>query len=203
MKWSLWLASCCLVWASDTPRLFYSKSFPRSTPPYVAITLDRNGNAEYKESPEDDQPVRFQVPESELAQIFRLTDKLERFTRPLESPLKVAFTGAKTFRFENGSETNEVQFNYSEDADARLLADWFERIAETEQHRISLERAAKYDKLGVHKALLLLQASLERKRLVAPQQLLPMLDRIAQNGEYLHMARERAAGLAETIRAAK
>jgi len=40
--------------------------------------------------------------------------------------------GMKTYRFENGSEKHEVKFNFSEDADARLLQDWFERIAETE-----------------------------------------------------------------------
>src|SRR5947207_2660748 len=66
---------------------------------------------------------------------------------------------------------------------------------------LSGERAAKYDKLGVNKALLQLQMSFDRKRLVAPQQLLPMLDRIAKNDTYIHMARERAAGMADAIRA--
>ena len=133
--------------------------------------------------------------------LFDLADKLGRFDRPLESPLRVAFMGMKTFRFDGGTEKHEVKFNYSEDVDARALADWFERIIETEQHLINLERAAKYDKLGVNKALLLLQVSFDRKRLVAPQQLLPMLDRIAKNDTYIHMARERAAGMADAIRA--
>ena len=48
-----------------------------------------------------------------------------------------------------------------------------------------------------------MQVSYERKRLVAPQQLLPMLDRIAKNDTYMHMDRERAAGLADAIRASK
>jgi hypothetical protein len=50
---------------------------------------------------------------------------------------------------------------------------------------------------------LLLQVSLERKRLVAPQQLLPLLDRVAKNETFMHMSRERAAGLADAIRASK
>jgi hypothetical protein len=49
----------------------------------------------------------------------------------------------------------------------------------------------------------LVQASYERKRLVAPRQLLPMLDRVAKNETYMHMARERAAELADAIRASK
>ena len=111
--------------------------------------------------------------------------------------------GTKTFRFENGTEKREVKFNFSEDPDARSLADWFERISESEQHLINLERAAKYDKLGVLKALLLLEVSLDKKRLVATAQYLPVLDRISKNETYIHAARLRAAGIADVIRANK
>ena len=41
----------------------------------------------------------------------------------------------------------------------QALLDWFERIAETERGFIELERAVKYDKLGVQNALLLLQTT--------------------------------------------
>jgi len=45
-----------------------------------------------------------------------------------------------------------------------------------------------------------LQITYEHKRLVAPEQFLPLLDRIAKNESFLHIARERAAGLGESIR---
>lgn len=202
MRWLLALAVLPLF-AADGPRLSYSKSFPGSTPAYVEITIQRGGSAVYKEAANDDQPLKFQIPESDTNQIFGLAEKLGWFHHPLEAPVKVAFMGMKTFRCENGAEKSEVKFNFSEDLDAQSLQDWFERIAETEQHVINLERAAKYDKLGVDRALLLVQVSYERKRLVAPQQLLPMLDRIAKNDTYMHMDRERAAGLADAIRASK
>ncbi len=112
--------------------------------------------------------------------------------------------GMKTFRCENGARKSEVKFNFSLDLDAQALQDWFERIAQKPSSTSSIvERAAKYDKLGVDRALLLVQVSYERKRLVAPQQLLPMLDRIAKNDTYMHMDRERAASLADAIRASK
>jgi len=202
MKWVLALAALPLV-AADSPRLVYSKSFPGSVPAFVELSIERNGDTQYKEALDDDQPLKFQLAEADTTEIFGLVDKLGRFTHALESPLKVAFMGTKTYHFENGAEKNEVKYNFSEDPDARLLQDWFERIVETEQCLISLERAAKYDKLGVNKSLLLLQTSFERKRLVAPQQLLPLLDRIAKNETYMHMSRERAAGLADAIRASK
>lgn len=203
MRWSLALAVVPLAFAADSQRLFFSKSFPGSVPAYIEIALDRTGNTTYKEAADDDRPLKFQVADSDVNEIFGLADKLGRFNHPLEAPVKVAFMGMKTFRFENGSEKGEVKFNYSEDLDAQALLDWFERISETEQHLINLERAVKYDKLGVNQALLLLQISFERKRLVAAQQLLPMLDRVAKNDVYMHMARERAAGLAEAIRTSK
>jgi hypothetical protein len=202
MRWALALAVVSLF-AADAPRVVFSKSFPGSAPAYVEIALDHDGNATYKEAVDDDQPLKFQLAESDTSEIFALADKLGRFNHPLEAPVKVAFMGMKTFRFENGAEKRGVKFNYSEDLDAQALLDWFERISETEQHVINLERAAKYDKLGVNQAVLLVQIAFEHKRLVAAQQLLPILDRVAKNETYMHMARERAAGLADAIRASK
>ena len=44
--------------------------------------------------------------------------------------------GTKTFRLEKGAEKTEVQFNYSEDPNAKSLWDWCERMTESAQHRI-------------------------------------------------------------------
>jgi len=203
MKWLFPVLLCPLLHAADSPRIFYSKSFPGSVPAYVAITLDKSGDGEYKEAPDDESPLKFKVKDGEIKEIFELTDKLDRFKHPLESNLKVAFMGMKTFRLEHGVETTEVKFNFSEDPAARDLADCFEKISESAQHRINLERAAKYDKLGVMKALLQFESSWDRKRVVAADQFLPILDRIAKNESYLHEARLRAAKMADTIRAAK
>jgi hypothetical protein len=185
------------------PRLFYTKTFPGSVPPYAAIQLDRDGKTEYKQSVDDEQPIRFQLAEADVNTIFTLVERLGRLKRPLESPLKVAFMGMKTFRLEDGAEKNEVKFNFSEDLDAKLLADWFDRIIETEQLFLSLERTAKYDKLGVNKAVLQLEEAIDKKRVVAPEQMLPLLDRVSKNEGYINMARQRAAMLAEAIRATK
>jgi len=194
---------CCLSLAAAAPRLYYSKSFPRSQPPFVAVILDKTGAGQYSEQQDDDSPVRFQLSPPETDEIFALAAKLGYFDHPLESGLKVAFTGAKTFRFEDGAVRHEVKFNYSEDPSAQALLDWFERIAESEQQLIMLEISAKYDKLGVDKALLLLEASYDRKRLVDTPQYLPLLDRIVKNESYIHQARLRAARMADQIRASQ
>jgi hypothetical protein len=202
MKWLAALLSCSVLCAGDA-RLSFSKSFPGSTPAYVAITVDHSGAGEYKEAADDESPLRFQLSAADTAEMFGLADKLDRFNRPLESPLKVAKMGMKTFRFEEGEKSTEVKFNFSEDLDARSLLDWFERISETGQNYYALERAVKYDKLGVNQALLQFNIAMDRKRVVSPQLFLPMLDRVAKNATYLNMARTRAANLAESIRAEK
>jgi hypothetical protein len=164
------------------------------------VTLAQNGDAEYREAPDEDNPLKFHLTEAETHAVFGLAEKLDYFKHPLESPVKVAFMGTKTFRYENGEGKNEVKFNYSEDLQARELMDWFERMGESAEHRIELERTAKYDRLGVLKALLLLESAMDRKRLVGTDQYLPMLDRIAKNESYMHTARARAEEIAEAIR---
>ncbi len=185
--------------ASARGQLTMSKSFPGSVPAYSEVRIDAEGNVEYREDPKDEDPLKFQISASEKQAIFDLVEKLGHFTRPLESGLKVAKMGDKTFRWEK----NEVTFNFSEDPDAKALLDWYENICETERDYIALETAAKYDKLGVEKALLQLEISWDDKHLVGPQQMLPMLDRIAKNESFLHMARTRAADLADKIRSIK
>jgi len=201
MKWPILLLFASALGAADGPRLFFSKSFPNSVPAYMQLTVDPSGNAEYREAPEDELPVKFHLSEADSKALFALADKLDHFKNPLESQLKVAFMGKKTFRWEDGTQKTEQQFNYSEDIAAQQLLDWFERMAESAQHRIELERAAKYDRLGVDKALRMLWSAMDSKRVVALDQYLPMLDRIANNESYMHTARAKAAEMAESIRA--
>jgi hypothetical protein len=177
-------------------QLTMSKSFPGSTPAYSEVRIDGDGNVEYREDPKDEDPLKFQIAAADRQTIWALVEKLGHFSRPLESGLKVARMGDKTFRWDK----TEVTFNFSEDEDAKALLDWYENICETERDYIALETAAKYDKLGVENALLQLEISWDKKHLISPQQMLPMLDRIAKNEGFLNMARSRAANLADKIR---
>lgn len=185
------------------PRIVYTKSFPGSTPAFVEITVEQNGEVVYKEAADDQQPLKFKLSEEDAKKVFELAGKVEHFKRNLESGLKVAKMGDKTYRWEDGATKNETKFNYTTDLDGQALQDMFEKISETQQHVIAVERAVRFDKLGVNKVLLQMQAAMERGRLVATDQFLPWLDRVAKNESYLNMARERAASLAATIRNGK
>ncbi len=197
------LVAAAAAFAQTAPRIVYSKSFPGSVPAYVEVTIEKSGDGLYKEDPNDDNPLPFHLSAADTQQIFAGAEKLDRFGRPLESNLKVAKMGMKTYRYEGDGPPREVKFNYSEDPDARALQDWFERIVETELERIAIERAVRFDKLGVQDAILRIESSRAEKRLVAEEQFLPFLDRVAKTESFLHIARERAAALAESIRGNK
>ena len=132
--------------------------FPEASPAYMQVTLDKTGNAEYRERPDDELPLKFKLTEAETQEVFDLAEKLDYFKHPLESPLKVAFMGTKTFRYENGAQKTEVKFNYSRGtARPAITRTGSSAWPNPPQHRIDLERAAKYDKLGVDKAIRLLE----------------------------------------------
>lgn len=185
-----------------TGKLQFTKVFPQSDPAYVGITVETSGAAEFKSDPHDEQPVKFQLSSAETAELFALADKVD-LSQKLEAPLKVAFMGTKTIRYEVDGKIGQQAYNYTENPDAKLLADWFERISQTEQCFIDLERSVKYEKIGVNQSLLGLQTEWEHKRLVAPQQFLPLLDRVVKGDSYLQMARKRAQALADTFRESK
>ena len=186
--------------AADVPRISYTKIFPGSDPAYMATTIDRNGAVTYRET-KDEEPEMFQMEADAVKAIFDLAEKLDHFKKPLESGLKVAKTGDKTFRWENGAETNEAKFNYSLDENAKTLQDWFERVSESERALMLLRRNIRFDKLGVNDAVLRVDAAWSQKRLVGREQFLPLLDRVAKNETFINLARERAARLATTMRA--
>jgi len=189
-----------MVSAADVPRISYTKIFPGSDPAYMATTIDRNGAVTYRET-KDEEPEMFQMEADAVKAIFDLADKLDHFKKPLESGLKVARTGDKTFRWESGAEASEAKFNYSVDENARTLQDWFERISESERALMLLRRNMRFDKLGVNDAVLRIDAAWSQKRLVGREQFLPLLDRVAKNETFVNLARERAARLATTMRA--
>ncbi|MDP8989966.1 MAG: hypothetical protein M3N41_07790 [Acidobacteriota bacterium] len=195
------LLAAAAAWAADAPSITFSKSFPGSLPAFFAITVERTGDATYNESEDPDNLEKFQLESGATAEMFELAERMDRFKKPLESGLKVANMGQKTLRFEAGGERSETKFNYSSNEDAKLLTDRFERIGESLRTLLELRRAARHDRLGVNAAVLKIQSLWENRRLLATAQFLPLLDQVANDEAYIHMARERAAQIADAIRA--
>ena len=196
------LAYCAPLIAAS-PKLSYTRNFPGSTPEYFCVGVDRSGSLEYKESPTDDHPLKAQLPDGDVSTLFAMAEKLSYFKQPLESGLKVANTGKKTFRYDDGTApATEVTFNYSLNETAQQLQERFEQIAATERAYVELERSLRYDRLGLNDALAQVESLWLRKQLAAPKQFLPILTRISTRETLMHLVRDRAARLKDEFEAA-
>ena len=151
---------------------------------------------------DDDAPDTFQLEPQFTDTIFQLAAKLDHFKKSVESGMKVANMGAKTFRWEDGNDAGQTTFNYSTDQSAQALWNWFEWMTDSQRAYLALNRAVRHDKLGVNDALLRIVDLWTDSKLVGTPQFLPLFDRVAGDDSYIHIARERAAELAEAVRAA-
>ena len=203
LVWICWVAATLVPASAGSGdyRIFFSRSFPGSVPAYFDVVVESSGAVAYRES-EDEEPLEFAISAAELAEVLEHVKELDYFRIGVDSNLKVAFTGEKTFRYEGADGVSrETKFNYTSNAAARALLAWFNKVGESERHRIELERTARFDRLGVNKTLLQFQISLEKNRIVSPAQFIPILRRIANNKKIIRIATARAAGLLERIQA--
>jgi hypothetical protein len=193
------------AWLCAGPaKLTFTKSFPGSVPEYCSVEVDKAGALTYKESVSDEQPIKADLPESDVIPLFDLAQRLEFFKSPIESGLKVANTGKKTFRYESeDGKSAEVVFNYSTLEAAQQLLDRFEDIAATERAWIDLDRTVHFDHLGINDSLAQVESLWINKHLAAPAQFLPLLNRITSHASIMHLARERAARLKDEFTAQK
>ena len=180
--------------------IYFERHFPGAVPERFEVRLTRDGTATYVESGEE--PVELAIGKDVVGPLFTQAAGLNYFDKPLASSRKVASTGRKLLRYESGGELRgEASFDYSEMRQAREIATWFVKLAETQQHLRSLERAYRFDRLGVNQALVNLEQAYERERVAAPGLLVSILCKISQQQRIVHLARARAGGLLERIRA--
>jgi hypothetical protein len=203
-------ATACLAWAplltaqnaSPVARLTYTKVLKGSVPEYLAITVDASGEAAYegRKLDEPPSPRALKLSPETARRLFQLAETLGNFQAiDLESHRKVANLGLKTFTFERDGEKHQAEFNYTQRREAQELVDLFEKIATVEQHIIFLEYAVKYDPLGLPRELMLIQIDLDKRALVDPELMVPVLEKIARNPRFLHLAQTRAQNILERL----
>jgi len=190
--------------ASAGAKLTFRRVFKSSTPEFIEISVrEDSDDASYEIRQLDDDPgaAKFQVSAALRGKMFALAQQLNRFQgQDLDVHRKIANLGEKTFRWEQGSESHEVKFNYTLNATAGQLLQIFEGLARQQELLVLLERRMKYDRLGINDALLQFESELNRKLLPEPERALPTLDQIAGDARFVEIGRQRARNLAERIR---
>jgi hypothetical protein len=190
---------------SDPPTITFRKIFKSSFPEFVEIKLNQSGAGTYDIRQLDDEasPAPFQISAALTERVFDLAAKLRNFQGlDLDIHRRIANLGEKTFRYEKAGVKNEVKFNYTLDDSATQLLNIFEGITRQESDLSNLERAMRYDHLGVNDAVRQLEGDYNEKLIPEPERLLPALDRVASDSIYVDIARQRARALATRIRAA-
>jgi len=183
-------------------KLTYIKVMKGSVPEYQAISVSANGVGAYdgRKLDESPKPRPLKLSASTTQMLFTLAKSLGDFRSiQLESHKKVADLGLKTFIYDHDGHENKVQFNYTRNREAQDLIDLFEGIESVEQHIGSLEFSARYDHLGLPGELMQIEIDLNNKALVDPELMVPILQKIADDSQYLHIAQERAVDILHRI----
>ncbi|MGB8540634.1 MAG: hypothetical protein WCD49_03255 [Candidatus Acidiferrales bacterium] len=190
---------------SDSATITYRKIFKSSYPEYAEIKLDLSGHGTFdiRQLDEEPNPQPFEVNAALAERIFALAAKLHNFQGvDLDVHRRIANLGEKTFRYDKGSETHEVKFNYTLDDSAGQLMAIFEGLARQATDLSDLERTMRYDRLGVNDVLQQIEQDYNNKLFPEPERLLGALDQVAADSKFIDIARQRARNLAAKIRAA-
>jgi len=183
-------------------KLTYIKVMKGSVPEYQAITVDANGAGAYegRKLDESPRPRGLKLSAATTQRLFELARELGDFRSiQLESHRKVANLGLKTFIYEHNGHENKVGFNYTLNRRAQDLMDLFDGIGSVEQHIGILEFSSKYDHLGLPGELRQIEIDLNNKALVDPEMMVPILQKIAEDSQFLHIAQIRAVDILHRI----
>lgn len=183
-------------------RLTYTRTLPGSVPEYLALTVNSDGSGSYEGRALNDpaRPRALKLSQATTQKMFALASQLNNFRdADLNSRKKVANLGLKTFTYESGGEKNHIQFNFTQQRQARDLIDLFEKVAGAEQAVDSLEYAIKYDPLSLPQELLSIQIALSHDDLAEPELMVPPLEQISSNPRFMHVAQARAQDILKSV----
>jgi hypothetical protein len=188
---------------SDTSSLTYRRIFKSSYPEFVEISINEDGSGTFDIRQLDDtanaQPMQIGSPL--VHKMFELADSLHDFQGvDLDVHRRIADLGQKTFIYKKGSEVHQVGFNYTLNGSAQQLLAIFDGLQRQELDVSDMERAMRYDHLGIADVIARVQSDVKNKLIPEPDTLLPALDEIGQNTELMDMSRQRARAIAEEIR---
>ena len=177
------------------------------------ITVDDAGNAHFEgvgnpiESGDSDSFAQdFNVSDVSRQKIFDLAKKANYFQGELEAKQKnIAKTGQKTLEFHGKSSSggaavdSSATYNYSTNADVQELTRFFQAVAMTVDFGRKLAFQYRFDKLGLDARLYSLQEMQASHFAEELQAIEPILQKIANDPNMMHINRVTAKQLLKSI----
>ena len=180
----------------------YTLDWQEAQPSHYRIKLDSTGHAAYESLPKadaepDDMYKSEFVMSAELRErIFALANKANHFDDKFDyTKRKIANTGKKTLEYTDAGRHFQTSYNWSENPTIQELTEIFYGISNTMESANKLAFMKRYDKLGLPEQL---QSMLELRsegHLLELQTITPLLQKIAEDGSLMNLARQRARQL--------
>lgn len=192
--------------APALPSVTFTQAFPRATPAYFSLRIDSAGQAAYESRREEGQPglpelgepyrVEFVVSKTTARRVLDLAQSLNYFQGDWDfKKHRIADTGRKTLIYADSSRNYQTTYNWSENAAVQELTDTFQGISNTQEAAYELSRLRRYDRLGLNQQLERMEEMAKSGWLRELQAIAPLLEKLANDREIMHIARQRAQRL--------
>lgn len=188
------------------PTINFSQVWDQGLPPFFSVSISASGRAAYQSTPDtenksgDPYEVRFTASSETRKKIFDLAQKLNYFQGSWDfTKGKIAFTGKKTLRWKNGTQSFETSYNWSSNVSIQELTSLFQDISGTVELGRKLAEKYRYDKLGVDAELKSLEAAAKDNQLAELQIIQPLLSKLAKDTSLMNISRRRAEFLLSKV----
>jgi hypothetical protein len=191
--------------APDAPHYFYDFKQPDFLISHLQVEHDAEGHGHVAfERRASDETITepFEVSAAARARIKTLWDNL-RFLdsdKSYQSERQYPHLGTVHLRLKQGARERETEFNWTDNKDARALADEYRRIGDQAVFNFEISLALVNDPLNTPKLMDQLENMLKRNGLSDPQQLLPLLADLSTDERIPLIARNHAARLSKQIK---
>jgi hypothetical protein len=174
-----------------------------------SIRVQSDGKVHFSGTPNSSQvgsadPVQqdFTISETNRQKIFDSARRLNYFQGDFDSHLKhIAQTGAKTLVYKSAQVQGSSTYNYSPNPDVQQLTQLCLGLATTIDYGRKLAWSYRYEKLGLDEQLRQLEALQARHQVEELSLIEPILRKIADDPNLMHISRQSAQRLLKTMSA--
>jgi hypothetical protein len=204
------VATASLAQQSAPATISFSLDFPQSIPDHYVVTVSSDRHATYdstgkltpESDPDDPFHDEFTVSLDTCKKIFNLAAKVKYFEGQIDSGnKKLASTGVKILKYEEGTRKTEATYNYSPIPAVQQITAVFQNISTTLEFGRRLDFFYRHQKLALEDELKHMEESAKSNNLGEIQAIAPILQRIAADHSVLNVTRARAQRLLSTANA--
>jgi hypothetical protein len=211
--WFLFLVFSLPVsaWAQEAAVVTFTLDFPGSEPSHYVITVSSDGRSTYEsdgklspDSTADPFHLDFSVSPATSKTVFELAKRARYFQGQVDSNKKnLASTGAKTLTYKDAQQSGSATYNYSTIPAVQQITQLFQSLSLTLEYGRRLQYFHRYQKLALAEELKRMEEMANENTLQELPAVVPILQRIANDGSVINPVRARAQRMIERAQSVK